>query len=262
MSSKASVRNYLDSAKSVKSSKSAKSAKSGKDRISAGRDPISAGKKEYLPDLASKIGGRVSAINRVRKDAVEFVTDKKDKLIGPIKRVKAADQEKIPVTFENICNFAPKNTWIGYELNRTYRDRSGELCRVYSNSAFYKGCYQRSSHSVQSKEKVTEDIIIVLSGKREWHLSKSDIHRIFIYKYTDFANIDFAKRVERRIAESRSKSLTHNIGKDAKDSKDKVVKSKTSTRSTTDKSKRLSGGTIKPSETNKKLLTRPRSLAH
>ena len=251
MSSKASVRNFLakkEDAKSVKSSRSSRSANKP-ERLT----DKSGETNNKLLDLAGKIGGNVKAINAVKRETVEFVTDAKSKLAS-FRHNKAADQEKKEISFQTLIDVAPKNTWIAYELNRTYGDKMGNRKRVYCKSAFFKGSYQVSSASTMGNDKIVESKAIVRAGNRDWHLGVSDFYKIYIYKCMDYINMDFTKLTEIRLAKSRSKSLGHDKGTDKLLARSLPKEGK--------RSKRLSGGTDSANPTTEKLLRRPRSIAH
>lgn len=267
MSSKTSVRNFLAS-KDTKSVKSKRSSRSSSD--------VSKDNTGKLLNLASKIGGNVRSINTVKRETVEFVTDTKEKLAGAFKHNRIANQERKLVTFEVLVSAAPKNTWIAYELNRLYKDKDGQLKYVFCKSAFYKGSYQVTSASTTSSEKITENKVIVRAGNRDWHLSKADFREIYIYKCTDYINMDFAKHTEKILERYRSKSLGHDRLADQprKDNKTTPKAVKSSPSKEGKRTKRLSGGatsgnantsgniTTSSSDTTKKLLRRPKSLAH
>lgn len=291
MSSKSSIKGVLKSVKSAKSSRSdlAKSAKSSKSDFAKSVKSSKSHKAKtvdeedpsIMSELASKItGGNVKNIRKVRQDGVEIIRDNAVKLLNTLKRNKAADQEKVPISFENAVNYMPLNSWLAYELNKTYTDRkTGELKRVYCNSAFYKGTYTRTSGSlVNGQGKVIENILIFVANNREWHLSQREIHKLWLYKCTDYINFDLAKYTERRLAESqikRSRSLNSLSNRKSDSLESKKVSSLLSsrknsplTRTKDDSSfseKKIGGKTAKSSknsETTKKLLRRPRSSIH
>jgi hypothetical protein len=192
MSSKASVRNYLEKKKQPKK-KTTKSVK----------------------------GGLVKSIEEVNVKTLKIDNTSKKGLLT-IKKNKAVNYDKIAITFDTASRHLPINSWLEYELNKTFIDKkTREYKRIYCKSAFFKGAYDIRHYSKVDNKVVTEPMIILRAGSKNWHFSEKDIHQLRLIKCVDYINTDFAGIAAKNVGK-KAKSLTH----DKTDKADNATKNK------------------------------------